>query len=327
MRQRGFYIIALIALGLPILFPKSYFVEVNGTAIFFNAALAIGLNLLMGYAGQVSLGHAAFFAIGAYSTAILTTRYGLSPYWAILAGFFLNICVSYILAKPLLKLKGHYLAMATLGMGIIVHILLVQTGKLTGGPDGISNIPNLSIFGFILNTDRKWYWAAAILMLMTLKISLNIADSRMGRAFRALHTSEIAAQMMRIDTTSAKTQVFVLSALIASLTGSMFAHQKAFVSPDSFTFFFSIELVTMVVLGGLGSTYGALFGAAFITLLPELLSSIENYEVMIFGLILMTTMMFFPKGLYVTLIEIFRTQLGVKMALNSWVNSKRIHRC
>lgn len=327
MRQRGFYIIALIALGLPILFPKSYFVEVNGTAIFFNAALAIGLNLLMGYAGQVSLGHAAFFAIGAYSTAILTTRYGLSPYWAMLAGFFLNICVSYILAKPLLKLKGHYLAMATLGMGIIVHILLVQTGKLTGGPDGISNIPNLSIFGFILNTDRKWYWAAAILMLMTLKISLNIADSRMGRAFRALHTSEIAAQMMRIDTTSAKTQVFVLSALIASLTGSMFAHQKAFVSPDSFTFFFSIELVTMVVLGGLGSTYGALFGAAFITLLPELLSSIENYEVMIFGLILMTTMMFFPKGLYVTLIEIFRTQLGVKMALNSWVNSKRIHRC
>lgn len=327
MRHKGFYAIALIALGLPVLFPKSYFVEVNGTAIFFNAALAIGLNLLMGYAGQISLGHAAFFAIGAYATAILTTRYGLSPYLAMLAGLFLNFCVSYGLAKPLLKLKGHYLAMATLGMGIIVHIFLVQTGKLTGGPDGISNIPNLSIFGFVLNTDRRWYWAAAILMLLTLKLSLNIADSRMGRAFRALHTSEIAAQMMRIDTTSAKTQVFVLSALIASLTGSMFAHQKAFVSPDSFTFFFSVELVTMVVLGGLGSTYGALFGAAFITLLPELLSSIENYEVMIFGLILMLTMMFFPKGIYATMVEALQTQLGIKMALNSWLTAKRTPKC
>ncbi len=323
MRHKEFYAMMLIVLSLPILFRQNYLVEVNGTTIFFNAALAISLNLLMGYAGQISLGHAAFFGIGAYATAILTTRYGLSPYLAILAGIFLNLCLSYSLAKPLLKLKGHYLAMATLGMSIIVHIFLVQTGKLTGGPDGISNIPNLSIFGIVLNTDRKWYWAAAMLMLVTLKLSLNIADSRMGRAFRALHTSEVAAQMMRIDTTSAKTQVFVLSAVIASLTGSLFAHQKAFVSPDSFTFFFSIELVTMVVVGGLGSTYGALFGAAFITLLPELLSQIENYEVMIFGLILMTTMMFFPKGLYVTLVEVISSHMGVKRALNAWTTSKR----
>lgn len=323
MRHREFYAIMLVVLSLPILFPRSYFVEVNGTAIFFNATLAIGLNLLMGYAGQISLGHAAFFGIGAYATAIFTTRYGLSPYLAMLAGIFLNFCLAYGIARPLLRLKGHYLAMATLGMGIIVHIFLVQTGKLTGGPDGISNIPNLSVFGIVLNTDRKWYWVAALLMLTTLKLSLNIADSRMGRAFRALHTSEIAAQMMRIDTTSAKTQVFVLSAVIASLIGSLFAHQKAFVSPDSFTFFFSIELVTMVVLGGLGSTYGALFGAAFITLLPELLSSIENYEVMIFGLILMTTMMFLPKGLYVTLVNVISYHMGVKRALNAWTTSKR----
>lgn len=323
MRHREFYVIMLITLSLPILFSQNYFVEVNGTAIFFNAVLAISLNILMGYAGQISLGHAAFFGIGAYATAIFTTRYGFSPYLAMLAGLFLNFCLSYGLAKPLLKLKGHYLAMATLGMGIIVHIFLVQTGKLTGGPDGISNIPNLSVFGIVLNTDQKWYWAAALLMLFTLKLSLNIADSRMGRAFRALHTSEIAAQMMRIDTTSAKTQVFVLSALIASLTGSLFAHQKAFVSPDSFTFFFSIELVTMVVLGGLGSPYGPLFGAAFITLLPELLSSIENYEVMIFGLILMTTMMFFPKGLYVTILEGIQTHIGIKRALTTWTTSKR----
>jgi len=327
MRHRGFYVIALIVLGLPILFPRSYFVEVNGTAILFNAALAMGLNLLMGYAGQISLGHAAFFGIGAYATAILTTRYGLSPYLAMAAGLLLNFCIAYGLARPLLKLKGHYLAMATLGMGIIVHIFLVQTGRLTGGPDGISNIPNLSVFGWSLNTDQRWYVAAALWMLFVLKMSLNLADSRMGRAFRALHTSEVAAQMMRIDTTSAKTQVFVLSALIASLTGSLFAHQKAFVSPDSFSFFFSIELVTMVVLGGLGSTYGALFGAAFITLLPELLSSIENYEVMIFGLILMATMMFFPKGLYVTLLELLQRQMGIKRALNAWGPGKRGPKC
>jgi branched-chain amino acid transport system permease protein len=187
--------------------------------------------------------------------------------------------------------------MATLGFGIIVHILLVQTGALTGGPDGIGEIPPLVLFGWAIDTDARWYWVMAVTLLLVVLLALNLMDSRTGRALRALHGSEVAAGMMGIDTAAAKTAVFVLAALTAGLAGSLFAHQQAFVSPDSFNFFVSIELVTMVVLGGMASTWGAILGAVILTFLPELLVVFEDYEVLIFGAILMLTMIFLPQGI------------------------------
>lgn len=297
-RLSGFYSLALLLVMLPLLFPDNYFVTVVAVTAGLNAILAVSLNLLMGYAGQISLGHAAFFGIGAYSSAILTTRYGWNPWPAMVGGMAFTGLIAFIVARPILRLKGHYLAMATLGLGIIVNIILVQAGDFTGGPDGLGDIPLLSLFGWVVDSDLRWYLVIAATLLLVVWLALNIIDSRSGRALRALHGSEVAAEMMGIDTTATKTGVFVLAALIASLAGSLFAHQQAFISPDSFSFFFSIELVTMVVLGGMASTWGAIIGAIIITFLPELLVVFEDYEVMIFGAILMLMMIFLPQGLF-----------------------------
>ncbi|MCP3868924.1 MAG: branched-chain amino acid ABC transporter permease [Gammaproteobacteria bacterium] len=308
-RLSGFYLLAALVVLLPIIFPDNYYVTVVGVTALLHAILAVGLNLLMGYAGQISLGHAAFFGIGAYTSAILTTRYGWDPWAAIVVGIALTGSIAFLVSRPILRLKGHYLAMATLGLGIIANIVLVQAGDFTGGPDGLGDIPTLSLFGWALDTDLRWYWVMGATMLGTVWIALNIIDSRSGRALRALHGSEVAAEMMGINTTATKTGVFVLAALTASLAGSLFSHQQSFISPDSFSFFFSIELVTMVVLGGMASTYGAVFGAVVLTFLPELLVVFEDFEVMIFGAILMLMMIFLPQGIFVGLQTPFRRRL------------------
>ncbi len=304
-RLAGYYCFAIATLMLPLLFPDSYYVTVVGVTVCTNIVLAVSLNLLMGYAGQISLGHAAFFGLGAYSSAVLTIKYGMNPWLAMTAGVIAVTVLSYVLSRPILRLKGHYLAMATLGLGIIVHIFFVQADQFTGGPDGISGLPVLSILGYPIDSDLKWYWTFAIFMLASVLFSLNIAHSRSGRALAAVHGSEIAAQMLGVDTARVKSHVFVFSAVLACITGSLFAHQQDFVSPESFSFFFSIELVTMVVLGGLGSTFGAVIGAILLSLLPEVLLVFEDFEVMIFGAILMVIMIFLPQGLFVAMEETF----------------------
>ena len=306
----GLLVLGAVVAALPLLFPKNYFVTVVGVTAGFNVILAVSLNLLIGYAGQISLGHAAFFGLGAYSSAILTTRYGVDPWLSMLAGLAVVFLVASLISRPILRLKGHYLAMATLGFGIIVHIVMVQAVTLTGGPDGLSGIPGLSLLGWRLKTDLHWYWLVAGVMLVVVWLSLNIVDSRTGRALRAVHGSEFAAEMMGIDTARTKAQVFVLSALLSAFAGSLFAHQQGFVSPDSFSFFVSIELVTMVVLGGMASTYGAVFGAVTLTLLKAGLVVFHDYEMVILGAILMVIMIFLPQGLFVGLTRRLRLALA-----------------
>ncbi len=300
-RLLGFYIFAVLVLGLGLLFPDDYYVTVVGTTVIQNIVLAVSLNLLMGNAGQISLGHAAFFGMGAYISAILTTRFGINPWAAMVVSAITVAVISYLISKPILRLKGHYLAMATLGVGIIIHIFMVQADSITGGPDGMSDIPGLSILGHAIEGDFAWYMLFALFMLFVVWAALNIVDSRAGRALAAVHGSEIAAQMVGIDTARVKTHIFVFSTVIASLVGSLFVHQQAFVSPESFSFFFSVELVTMVVLGGLASVFGSVFGAVILTLLPEFLLVFEDYEVLIYGAILMIIMIFLPDGLFVTM--------------------------
>lgn len=302
-RLRGFLALAVAVALLPVLFPDNYFVTVVGVTIGFNVMLAVALNLFIGFAGQISLGHAAFFGMGAYASAILTTRYGWSPWPAMGVGLVIVYVVALLISRPILKLKGHYLAMATLGFGIIVNIIMVEAVDWTGGPDGMSGIPGLELFGWAVDSDLRWYAVMAVVMLATVLLSLNIIDSRAGRALRAVHGSEVAAQTLGVDTARVKSQVFVLSACLASLAGSLFAHQQNFISPVSFNFFFSIEVVTMVVLGGLASTYGAVFGAIVLTLLPQVLVVFEDYEVLILGAILMSIMIFLPQGLFVGLVR------------------------
>lgn len=280
-----------------------YFTLLNFIGI--HALLVVGLNLLLGYAGQISLGHAAFFGLGAYTSGILTATYGVNPWLAMAAGLAVSGVAAFLIGIPALKLRGYYLAMATLGFGIIVYIILNEAHRLTGGPSGLSGIPSLSLAGFPLNTPRRLYLLIWIILGIILAISANLVNSRAGRAIRALHDREEAAQSLGVNTARLKLKIFVWSALYASLAGSLYAHTLNFIAPSSFSFMFSIKLVTMVVLGGMASIWGSLLGAGVLTVLPELLTVFQDFEVVIFGAILMVVMIFLPRGLVRGILDLY----------------------
>jgi branched-chain amino acid transport system permease protein len=242
------------------------------------ACAVLGLNLLIGYAGQISLGHAAFFGIGAYTTAILTTRLHWFPTWlgVILAMVVAGI-IGYLVGVPVLRLKSNYLAMATLGLGAIASILFSQVKWLTNGNEGIMSIPYLSVFGFEFDSDIKFFFVAWVLVLLIMFFSINTVRSRVGRSLRALHSSEVAADAMGVDTGSVKTRVFVLSAALAGLGGALFAHFEQFVSPESFIFTISILFITMVVIGGMGNIWGGLVGVLFLSFLPPVIQALPQW--------------------------------------------------
>ena len=298
-RLTGLVVLAVIIAVLPAFFANNYTYDIAIKA-GFNAIVAVGLNLLVGYAGQISLGHAGFFAIGAYTSAVLTATYGWPPLLALLTGAVLNGAGAFLLARPILKLKGHYLAMATLGIGIIISIVINNESWLTGGPDGMS-LDTFAVPGFVFKGERMWYWLVGGMLLLAVWLSLNLIDSPVGRALRAVHGSEVGAEVVGVDTSRYKVLVFTVSAVFASVAGSLFAHYNAFVTPTLSTFFHSVELVTMVVLGGMASTFGAVVGAVVLTTLPQFLAAFEDYEAIIIGLILMGTMIFMPRGLVPTL--------------------------
>jgi branched-chain amino acid transport system permease protein len=279
-----------------------YYTLINFVGI--HTLLVVGLNLLMGYGGQISLGHAAFFGLGAYTSGILTATYGANPWLALLAGLAVSGGAAFLIGVPALKLRGYYLAMATLGFGIIIYIILNEATALTGGPSGLVGIPALSLAGFPLNTPRRLYLLIWPTVGVILALSANLVDSRTGRALRALHDSEAAAQSLAVDTARLKLRIFVWSALYASLAGSLYAHTLNFIAPASFGFMFSIKLVTMVVLGGMASIWGSLLGAAVLTVLPEILTFFHDYEVVIFGAILMVVMILLPRGLVRGLLDL-----------------------
>ena len=291
--------IAAFAAGialLPFLLPNDYYLTVLIVA-GFNAILTLGLNLLMGYAGQISLGHAAFFGISAYTTGILTATWRWPVPAGIVAGILLVVLVAAVIAVPTLRLKGHYLAMGTLGFGLIVYIVLNEATALTGGPSGLTGIPKLAVLGTVVSSDRAYYYAVWVTVLLLFLLAQNLVRSRVGRALRAIHTSEAAAGVLGVNTERYKIGVFILSAFYAAVAGALYAHYVTFVSPGSFGFHASIQLVTMVVVGGMASLWGAVAGATFLTALPEALRAIEDYDILVYGGMLILCMMFLPGGL------------------------------
>jgi branched-chain amino acid transport system permease protein len=291
-------------MAMPMFFKGGYLMNVF-VFVGIHTMLAVALNLLLGFAGQISLGHAAFFGLGAYISGILTTNHAANPWLAMaFAGISVGI-LAFIVGFPILKLKGHYLAMATLGLGIIVYIVFNEAVDLTGGPSGLSGIPNLAIGKLVFDTDIKNFYLIWTFTLITMLLSINLAHSRIGRALRAIHDSEVAARVMGVNARLLKVQIFALSALISAVAGSLYAHTMTFVSPASFGFNFSVELVTMVIIGGLGSIYGSLLGAAILTLLPEMLRAFQDYDIVIYGLILILITMYMPGGLVKGIPELF----------------------
>lgn len=260
--------------------------------------ITIGLSILMGYAGQISLGHAAFFGIGAYVSAILTTRYGLNPWGCMLIGMAVAALVALMVGAPALKLRGHYLAMATLAFGIIVFIIFNEEIDWTGGPDGMGEIPGLSLFGIELDTVARYYYLVWLFVFAALIFTINIIKSQTGRALRAIHASETAAKAMGVNITKLKLTVFIYSAILASLAGSFYAHYMNFINPSTFDLFFSIKLIIMIALGGMHEIWGAVIGAILITFLNfEWLHYFEEFEILVYGAILLLVTIFLPHGL------------------------------
>ena len=260
--------------------------------------ITIGLSLLMGYAGQISIGHAAFYGIGAYVSAILTVRFGFNPWLCILLGMMATALVAFLVGAPSLKLKGHYLAMATLAFGIIVFIIFNEEGEWTGGPDGMSGIPGLSLFGFEFDSVEKYYYLVWFFVFAAFIFTINLIQSRTGRALRAIHISEVASNAMGVDVSRFKIMVFVYSAILASLAGSLYAHYMNFINPATFDLFFSIKLIIMIALGGMHDIWGAIIGAFLITFLSfEWLHFFEEFEIIVYGAILLLVTMFLPHGL------------------------------
>jgi len=287
---------ASIIFLVPAILQNNYHLMVLNVAAL-NIIVVIGLNLLMGYAGQISLGHAAFFGLGAYLSAVLTTTYGLPPWIMLFLAMGITGLVSYAIGIPTLKLEGHYLVMATLGFSIIIYIFMLQLDGVTGGPSGFAGIPRLRIGSLTFDSDRKIFYLLWPVSIGVLMLSLNLIHSRVGRAMAALSHNEIAARCSGIDTETYKVKIFVISAVLASLAGSLYAHYITFISPGTFSFFYSIQVVTMVLVGGMGSLWGSVFGAVLLTLLPEVLHAVKEYNVLIYGAILMVVLIFFPEGL------------------------------
>lgn len=285
---------AVIAL-LPLVFPSSYYLRV-AALVWVSAFAAIGLNILMGKAGQVSLGHAGFFGIGAYAVAILPARFGLPSLAALLIGAALSALLAFLVGRPILRLKGHYLAIATLGFGVLVAMVITTESQWTGGPDGMA-VAKLSLFGWRASGSATWYWITGGLLLIGAWIALNLDDTPTGRAFRALHDSEIAARVTGVDVNRFKLQAFVIAAVYGSIAGSALAMMNGFINPDQAGFLHSVELVTMVVLGGLGSVVGSIVGAAVLIVLPQLLTVFQDYENLMLGAIIILSMIFMRDGM------------------------------
>lgn len=312
MRLKGLLVLAVIILLLPLFMSNPFHYDL-ATQVALFAATVVGLNLLVGYAGQISLGHAGFFGAGAYVSAVLTGTYGWTAVPALLFAAVLVGTLAWLVGRPILKLKGHYLSMATLAIGFIVAIVINNEGWLTGGPDGMP-VPPFSVFGWELSSfnqyslfginfggDVAWYFFAGCVLLVAVWIADNIIDSPIGRALRSVHGSEIAARVVGVDTARYKSLVFVISAVYASVMGSLYAHFSGFITPHLASFDQSIVLITMVVLGGMASTFGVILGAVVLMFLPQVLADFQELEMIMFGLILMLTMIFMPKGLFPTI--------------------------
>lgn len=311
-----FLFFSTIILLIPFVIGDGYLLNVM-VFVGIHTMLAVALNLLLGYAGQISLGHAGFFGMGAYLSAILTTTYGFNPWFVMPAAAVIVGTLAFIIGLPILKLKGHYLAMATLGLGIIFYITFNESVEMTGGPSGFSSIPNLKIGSFVFDSDLKNYYLIWLFTLIIVLLAVNLASSRIGRALRAVHDSEVAARVAGVNSRLLKVQIFAMSAVVSSIAGSLYAHTMTFISPASFGFNFSVELLTMVVIGGLASVYGSFLGAALLTLLPEFLRAAHDYDIIIYGALLVVMVMFMPGGLVRGIPDLYRKIILRKGAVDN----------
>ena len=296
-------LIALAAALVYVLADSSFVLRI-ASLVFIYGLAAIGLNILVGDAGQVSLGHAGFMGIGAYAVAVGPPALGIHPLLAALLGLAVAGLLALAVGRPVLRLRGHALAVATLGLGILISMVINNEAWLTGGPDGM-RVARLEIFGWRLRGADNWFFVTAGVLVFGALVASSLKHSPTGRALRALHDSEVAALTAGVDVARYKTIAFVISAVYAALAGVLLGLFEGFVTPTVGGFITSIELITMVVLGGMGSVLGAVVGAAILTALPQMLTFFQEYEHMMLGLIMMSVMIFLRKGIVPSLLSLF----------------------
>ncbi len=286
------------ALVFPFLF-STYQTNIMTTALMY-VVLGLGLNIVVGVAGLLDLGYVAFYAVGAYSYALLSTHFGLG-FWVVLpVGGLLAAFFGILLGFPVLRLRGDYLAIVTLGFGEIIRLILENWNEFSHGPSGIANIPRPGFFGMDMSFEGGIfyiYYLIVLLVVFTIFVVNRLQNSRLGRAWLALREDEIACQAMGIDKTKTKLIAFALGAFWAGLVGVIFAAKTTFVNPASFTFLESAIILSIVVLGGMGSIVGVIVGALILILMPEYLRALSEYRMLAFGAILVIMMVFKPDGI------------------------------
>ncbi len=303
LRDRRFCIPALIVIALVIgIFPfvfSAYQVNIMSSALIF-VVLGLGLNIVVGLAGLLDLGYVAFYAVGAYTYALLNHHFGLG-FWTVLPlGAVMGAVFGILLGFPVLRLRGDYLAIVTLGFGEIIRLVLENWNDFSFGPSGIANIPRPGFFGIDFSYEQAItyiYYLMIAMALFTIFVVNRLQNSRIGRAWIALREDEIACQAMGIDKTKTKLTAFALGATWAGMVGVIFAAKTGFINPASFTFLESAIILSIVVLGGMGSIIGVIIGAFILILLPEYLRAFSDYRMLLFGAIMVIMMVFRPQGI------------------------------
>ena len=293
--------LALLAIAFPFIF------SIYQTNIFISAliyvVLGLGLNIVVGLAGLLDLGYVAFYAVGAYSYALLNMHFGLGFWAALPIGLVLAAFAGILLGFPVLRLRGDYLAIVTLGFGEIIRLVLENWGDFSEGPSGIANIARPGLFGMHLSVEGATiyiYYLMIALVIFTIFVVNRLKNSRIGRAWLALREDEIACQAMGIDRTRTKLTAFALGASWAGMVGVVFAAKTTYINPASFTFLESAIILSIVVLGGMGSILGVILGAFIMILVPEFLREFSQYRMLVFGATMVLVMVFRPQGLVKT---------------------------
>jgi branched-chain amino acid transport system permease protein len=290
-------LVLVLLLLLPTLSGENYYFLHISIMVGIFIILAQGLNILFGYAGQISIGHAAFYAIGAYASALLAARLSF-PFWAssLLALLFTGL-VGFLLGLTCLRLRGEYLAITTVAFGEIVQVILTQWEEVSGGPEGFLNIPKAHIGSFLFDSPVRFYYLTLLITLLSLVLARNLTSFKLGRSFRSVRDDPLAANILGVDTTRVKLIAFVLSAAYSGLAGSLYAHYSRALLPDYFSLSLSVLIFMMVMLGGMGSLYGPVIGAILLTVSFELLRVFQIYQMVIFGVLVLLITIFAPEGL------------------------------
>lgn len=292
-----------IAIALPQLFPKKYHTNLMNQCLI-NIIVVTGLNFITGLTGQMNMGTAGIFSLGAYTSALLSTKLNVSPWLGLLAAIGMGCLIGLCLGYPSLRLKGVYLSLTTIGFSEVVRIFITNLDDLTGGAVGVTRIPAFSLFGFTFKDNISNYYLYLGITVILLVLAWRLVHSKWGRAFKAIKDNPEAMESAGVNIASLKIMAFTLAAIYGCIGGSLYAHFIRYINPATYTMDFSINYVIMLVIGGLGTVPGSVLGAILVTITPEILRFLQNYYWFIYSIITLVFVVFLPNGMYSVLLSL-----------------------